>query len=638
MDTPELLAPAGDMQCARAAVENGADAVYFGLSTGLNARARAANFTPAELPELMQFLHRRGVKGYVTLNTLVFSAELAQFEEAVRLAVSADVDAALVQDLGAVRLARALCPDWPIHASTQMSLTSAEGIRVAESLGIRRVVLARELSLPEIRQIRAATGMELEVFVHGALCISYSGQCLASLAMGGRSGNRGQCAQPCRLPYDLLCDGREVDLDGRNYLWSPLDLAAYDLLPELLSVGLQAVKIEGRLKSAEYVAAVTGLYRRALDEAACGRRAEFAPGEKEALELAFSRGFAHGWLEGRQPKILVPGDSSAKRGIFLGEVRAVRPGRVTVELSGPLRRGDGLVFAADRGSEQGGRVYGIFRRGQPLDQADEHDLVELSFARKAIRWDQLEPGQKVWKTDDPHLLRRLRRTYAAGPSRRRVPLDLLVEAGVGRPLRITAHAGSNSAVCIQSPQNLQEAVKHPLTAEVLQKQLGRLGDTVFQLRHLEARIEGRPMAPLSVLGQMRHALIDQLDQSSARGPRRVLPAASPLPALRAAVGAPIRTHLAPRDGIHHAERDDYFRDPSTSTPRLHVLCRSLPQVRAIIGRGVSHVVADLAEPAPAGRPARLPAGRAAGPQPGGRRVLCPTGPPAGRRLLARCGQ
>lgn len=192
--SPELLAPAGDFDSARAAVENGADAVYFGLRDGLNARARAVNFAPEELPGLMAYLHRRGVRGYVTLNTLVFPAEFGPFESAARQAIAAGVDAALVQDFGAARLLHALAPDWPLHASTQMSLTSAEGIRAAESLGIRQVVLARELSIEEIGRIRAETPVELEVFVHGALCISYSGQCMASLAMGGRSGNRGQCA------------------------------------------------------------------------------------------------------------------------------------------------------------------------------------------------------------------------------------------------------------------------------------------------------------------------------------------------------------------------------------------------------------------------------------------------------------
>ena len=192
---PELLAPAGDFDCVRAAVENGADAVYFGLQTGFNARARAANFTVEELPGVMEFLHRRGVKGYVTLNTLVFPGELADVEKLVRDVAAAGADAVLVQDLGLVRLIRGVCPDLPIHASTQMSLTSGEGVEFAGRLGVERVVLARELSIAEIARVRAESPLPVEVFVHGALCVAYSGQCLTSEALGQRSANRGECAQ-----------------------------------------------------------------------------------------------------------------------------------------------------------------------------------------------------------------------------------------------------------------------------------------------------------------------------------------------------------------------------------------------------------------------------------------------------------
>ena len=204
---PELLAPAGSPECIRAAVENGADAVYFGLDVGFNARARAVNFPVEQLGETMAELHRRGVKGYVTLNTLIFSNELAEVEALVRKIAEAGVDAVLVQDLGVSRLVRAICPDLAMHASTQMTLTSAECIEVARQLGISRVVLPRELSIDEMREIHAATSMELEAFVHGALCVAYSGQCLTSESLGGRSANRGQCAQACRLPYELICDG-----------------------------------------------------------------------------------------------------------------------------------------------------------------------------------------------------------------------------------------------------------------------------------------------------------------------------------------------------------------------------------------------------------------------------------------------
>jgi len=228
---PELLAPrAIGTACARRS-RTGRTPSYFGLDCGFNARERAKNFAVEDLPELIEFVHRRGVKAYVTLNTLAFPSELAEVERLVRQIATAGVDAVLVQDIGVARLVRAICPDLGIHASTQMTLTSAECIQVAEELGIERVVLARELSIDEIRKIRSQTAMPLEVFVHGALCVAYSGQCLTSESLGGRSANRGQCAQACRLAYDLICDGEDVDLERVRYLLSPQDLAAYELRP-----------------------------------------------------------------------------------------------------------------------------------------------------------------------------------------------------------------------------------------------------------------------------------------------------------------------------------------------------------------------------------------------------------------------
>jgi len=270
---PELLAPAGDWECARAAVENGADAIFFGLER-FNARMRAHNFTVADLPELMAFLHRRGVRGYVTFNTLVFTDELADAADYLRAIIASGVDAAIVQDVGICRLIRRLSPDFPIHGSTQMTVTNDAGVSFARDLGAELVVLARENSLVEIEHIQAAqratlapgqAPLPLEVFVHGALCVAYSGQCLTSESLGGRSANRGECAQACRMPYELVSDGEKVDLGDRAYLLSPQDLSGLSVLPELVRVGVASLKIEGRLKSAEYVASITRTYRQALD-------------------------------------------------------------------------------------------------------------------------------------------------------------------------------------------------------------------------------------------------------------------------------------------------------------------------------------------------------------------------------------
>ncbi len=568
---PELLAPAGDRTCITAAVENGADSVYFGLECGFNARARATNLHVDSLPEVMAFLHRRGVRGYVTLNTLVFPSELDAVERTVVQLTEAGVDAVLVQDLGLVRLIRAISPDLPIHASTQMTLTSAECISAAAELGIERVVLARELSVREIRKIRGQTDVELETFVHGALCVAYSGQCLTSESLGGRSANRGQCAQACRLPYDLICDGEDVELDQVKYLLSPQDLAAYALIPELIDAGVNCFKIEGRLKTPEYVANITQQYRRAIDAAMENRPAPFTDRDVIDMEMSFSRGFSPGWLHGCDHKMLVPGLSSAKRGVLLGTVKGIRGRRVLIALAGSataVAPGDGIVFDGDRerGDEQGGRVYEVHGSGA---------IVELGFGHDALDVSRLHPGQKIWKTDDPQLASRLRKTFSSSKPQRRVWLDLDVEAAVDRPLRITGGAANGATFAVESPEPLAAATKHALTDDVLRQQLGRLGGTVYELRNLAARITGGPMVPLSVLGQLRHAIVEQLEQSIARRTPRLV-------RTRAEAGL-----LAPSRDMNNGNGD------VTSPPQLRVLCRSLPQLRSVVECDIRSVMVDF---------------------------------------------
>ena len=366
----ELLAPAGTVECAHAAIENGADAIYFGLDVGFNARARAHNIGLDELPSLIARMHQRGVRGYVTLNTLVFTDELRRLEEHVRAVTAAGVDAVLVQDLGAARLIKAISPAMEIHASTQMTLTCAAAIEGVRQLGIDRVVLARELSLKEIGHITQRTAVPVEVFVHGALCVAYSGQCLTSESLGGRSANRGQCAQACRLPYDLICDGEQRDLDNVKYLLSPQDLAAYDAVHSLIQLGVASLKIEGRLKTPEYVANVTQQYRRAVDESLNQQPTPLGHREQRDMEMSFSRGFSPGWLEGCDHKRLVPGLSSAKRGVLVGRVIQGFRDRLLVELEHPLIAGDGIVLQGDRmrNAEIGGRVFAVVQNKQRLTE------------------------------------------------------------------------------------------------------------------------------------------------------------------------------------------------------------------------------------------------------------------------------
>jgi U32 family peptidase len=578
---PELLAPAGDWDCARAAIENGADAIYFGLEAGFNARARATNFSLADLPKLMELLHRRGVKGYVTLNTLAFPSELPALEEHVRALAAAGVDAVLIQDLGVARLVRQICPDLEIHASTQMTLSSSECIAAARELGIRRVVLPRELSLDEIKLIRQQSEMPLEVFVHGALCVAYSGQCLTSESLGGRSANRGQCAQACRMPYELLCDGELSDLGDVRYLLSPQDLAAFDLLPELVELGVASFKIEGRLKTPEYVANITRHYREALDAVLAGQPVTFSPQQIEEMELSFSRGFSHGWMDGCDHKMLVPGTSSAKRGVLLGMVEGVVRDHVIVQLATSIKRGDGVVLEGDRvaGTEQGGRVYEVFRGHHSFTEPVSTGVVDLTFQHGSIDFTRVFAGQKIWKTDDPELTARLRKTFTGEDATRRVPIDFTVKAAVGKPLLVRGQA-ANGAVCQGStPDPLEAAMKHPLSEETLRKQLGRLGSTVYELRDIDAQIEGTPMVPLSVLGQLRHQLIEQLEASLAAPPARQVQAEPVLPKLRA--------------GLMDTDTSGLQQAYAGGKTVLYVLCRTMNQLRAALQNNVRNVYVDF---------------------------------------------
>jgi putative protease len=579
---PELLAPAGDHDCARAAIENGADAVYFGLDCGFNARARAANFALADLPALMEMLHLRGLKGYATLNTLVFADELAEFTHAVEAVAAAGVDAVLVQDVGAALRIREICPGLSLHASTQMTLTSAETIALAERLGMERVVVARELSIDEIAAIRRQTTMPLEVFVHGALCVAYSGQCLTSESLGGRSANRGQCAQACRLPYDLVCDGRDVDLGPQKYLLSPQDLAAYALVPELIAAGVTSLKIEGRLKTPEYVANITQHYRRAIDAAMAAQPVVFTPREVEEMELSFSRGFSPGWLKGCDHKMLVPATTSAKRGVRLGTVAGVQRGRVAIELVGSVKRGDGVAFDCGATSDEavGGRVYEVFQAGRSLTEPVAAGRVELAFAREAFDMGRLAPGQTVWKTDDPALTARLRKTFAGGELTRRQPIDLVVTAAVGRPLVVRATLASGAACEVASEEPAAEAKKHPLTVDVLREQFGRLGGTPFELRGLTAEIEGRPMLPLSALGKMRRALVGQALACHQERQAEACPTGE-----RQAEACPT--------GERQAKACPTRGRQAEACPT--VLARSLAQVRALLDLGERSLYADFAD-------------------------------------------
>lgn len=576
----EILAPAGDMEALRAAVAAGADAVYLGL-TSWSARARAANFDRDALGEALTYLHRHGRKGYVAVNTLVFDAELPAVEESVRACAEAGADAVIVQDLGVARLVRALAPELPIHASTQMTCTDAASVELAREVGASRVILARELSIEEIARIRAATDVELEVFVHGALCIAYSGQCLTSEAIGGRSANRGACAQACRLPYDLVVDGALREPGDRAYLLSPQDLEASALVPRLVDLGVAALKIEGRLKGAAYVAATTRLYRDAVD-AALGFAAPPAEPARRAALQTYSRGSGPGFLAGVDHQRLVEGRACDHRGTEVGVLRGLRSDRgrayLAIDARSPLARGDGiLVEGGYAGSgEIGGRVWGLVVEGCDVERVESGEVLVWLGPDRA-RPEQRSgggrdgggavAGRRVWKTDDPAVERAAMATVTAGP--RRDAVDVILHGRIGEPPRLVGTLRDGAAATVVGEAPVGRARGEPTGEGVVRDKLGRLGDTPFVLGVVTLDLEAGGLVPPAALNRLRRSLVDALVAARQRAWRTTeASAASELARALPPAGAP------PPAG-------------------LFVLCRTLEQATAARESGADGVWLDF---------------------------------------------
>jgi U32 family peptidase len=570
---PELLAPAGNWDCARAAVANGANAIYFGMPR-FNARLRADNFTEADLPRLMEFLHAQGVKGYCAFNTLIFTSELRDAEKQLRLLEGAGVDAVIVQDLGLARMVKALTPQLHLHASTQMTITSPEGLRFAQRLGLDLAVLARELSLRDLERFqKSGNPLPLEVFVHGALCVAYSGQCLTSESLGKRSANRGECAQACRMPYEVIVDGVKKDLADKRYLLSPQDLAAIEEIPQLIELGVRSFKIEGRLKSPEYVAAVTGAYRRAIDGALGNPTSETVNPkftDRYALEMTFSRGLFSGWMHGVNHQELVGARFGKKRGPLLGEVHEVFRDAVELdEFRVPLKPGDGVAFEnpKDTDREQGGYVFGVQGR-------------MLEFQHGKIDFAAIRPGTRVYKTSDPALERELRATFQGEiPVRKQRPLHLLVTGETGTPLRLAVlDAKGEVETETVSAMPLQTAQKRPLTRETLLQQFGKLGGTPFEIASLDVRLRGEVILPLSELNRMRRELVEAL--------MHAMPPSVKNGGATAAPPGDVTSLLAPMAAARRPFSEE-------EKPVLYVLCRTMDQIQAALESEVARVYVDF---------------------------------------------
>lgn len=551
---PELLAPAGDWECLRAAVAAGADAVFFGLPR-FNARMRAENFSEEDLPKVMEFLHTHGVKGYVTLNVLIFPDEMDDAVAELRLLNDHGVDAVIIQDVGLAEISRQIFPALRVHASTQMTVTSPEGVKFAKELGAKQIVLSRELSLRELAKFES--NLPLEVFVHGALCVAYSGQCLTSESLGQRSANRGECAQACRMPYEIVVDGQVRDLGDKRYLLSPQDLAAVREIPELIRLGVASFKIEGRLKTPEYVTAVTTVYRKAIDEALAQRAREIPEEDWYKLEMTFSRGLFSGWMHGVDHQRLVNATYGKKRGILAGTVRRASRDQVELEAKIPLYVGEGLVFEnpSDTNAEQGGRIYEI--RGN-----------QYHFEHGRLNTARIRPGTRVWKTSDPALERELKKARQARietNGQGKQALALKFSGRAGEPLTLEV-----AGLIVRTTVPLQAARKFSLDATTLEAVFSRLNDTPYHLEAVACGLEEATYLPKSELSRLKHDMVEALDRQAAEKRR---PSGATLPgvltALKKAVPAPSRKESLP------------------------VLCRTMEQIGAALSCGITTIYADF---------------------------------------------
>lgn len=608
---PEVLAPAGDRDTLAAGLAAGADAVYFGLDDGFNARARATNFASAALGDVIAWIHRAGVRAYVALNTLVFEPELPVVEQLIRRVAAAGADAIIVQDPAVALLARAICPDLEIHASTQMTASSPLAAELLRGLGLARVVVPRELSIDEIRMYAAGTSLPLEVFIHGALCVSWSGQCLSSEAWGGRSANRGQCAQACRLPYQLIVDGSERDLGDVAYLLSPRDLTGLSAVPRLVEIGVAALKIEGRLKGPHYVATAVAQYR-AATAAAAGQPppapAVRIPGDEPSLHIAYSRGVSRGFLDGADHQTLVEGRFPQHRGVPLGRVVKVHGDSVLVAADPGQRVVTGGLAVLPGGGARGGepdagaqppgaapRAAGesattrvapragmgvVFDRGRPGEHEEGGPIFSVSespagtwlrFGRPGPSLARVHAGDRVWITSDPQISRAGEKAAEAGRAALgRIAVDMTVRGALGTPLEVVAVARGHT-VRAATRGVLEAARGAGLTGELAADKLGSLGGTPFHLGAIDsAGIAPGLHLPVGELKELRRAVVGQLTAAIERVERTI--AAGPaVPALRTAPAA--------LDG----------------DPVIVPLCRTDAQLDAVLDAGAREVELDWME-------------------------------------------
>lgn len=591
ISVPELLAPAGTLDAVRAAVANGANAVYLGASM-YNARDEGAQLSLEELAIACAVAHARQVRVYLTFNVLIKPDELQDALRYLGECVDRGVDAAIVQDLGVVRLIRQVYPELEIHGSTQMTVHDESGALVMQQLGIDRVVLARENTLSDIRHIRdAVPELGLETFVHGALCIAYSGQCFMSGMISERSANRGSCAQSCRKDYTLQDEATGATLDS-GYLISAKDLAAHDHLEEIARLGVGCLKVEGRKKKPEYVATVTSAYRGWLDGIARGETGR-VPTVEEVTPLVqiFSRGNTGGMYGGRQGREYITRTQPDNRGLPLGDVVGVEGQSLRVRVSHPLAVGDGLGFeppATDSFASTGGTVQAV----RTLNEGAGHfvQLVEMRMSSSRRNAPTVQAGWRVVRTHDVTLLRTAQGSFAhvTLPERADVTrVDVRIFGHAGGPLKTHWQAGALD-VLVRGTVPLAPASKRALDIPQLREQLGRLGETAFKLGTLDHSGLGEGLfLPVSELNRIRQEAVEQLTEQA--GWEQMSVTASREAAIEAAVST---VRVRNRDGDRTAHVADNATDAAAEPVAMRAVVHDLDDARAAMQGGATEIVLD----------------------------------------------
>ena len=501
MKEVELLAPVGSFEALKAAVQNGANAVYLG-GKDFSARASANNFDREELKDAVKYAHIRGVRVFVTTNTLIKQNELEDFIEYIKFLYDINIDALILQDIGAAMIIKKLLPDFELHASTQMVAHSLEDVKYLEGLGFDRVVLARELNVGEIKHICDNTNVDIEVFVHGALCVCYSGQCLMSSMIGNRSGNRGRCAQPCRQRYTMIdiTTGEEVSSDG-DYLLSTRDLNAIEEINQIIDAGVHSLKIEGRMKKAEYVATVIGSYRDAVDNYLRTKKVNVSHDVMADLYTIFNRKFTKGFLLGEVGKDVMNSQVPNNQGLYIGKVVDYnkKAKRLKIALEENLKKGDGINL--------GGGVIGRIIKGKEItDIGYKGEIIEIDFIGEARR------NQMIFKTSDTKLMDKVQSTFKQDKELAKSFIDgeIILKLGENPVIKFTDLQGNEAKVV--GDFIIEKALKVPMSEEKIETQLRKLGNTPYELRHLKIDLDDGISLPISVINQIRRECIDKLSE------------------------------------------------------------------------------------------------------------------------------